>query len=161
MENLTRLHTEFTEISYPTAFYRAYSVIACSFAARSGEPKVLKFENFEERKDKDDKRYFQLSYKRSKQTGGTDEADTFCLINGKAEVEAIMNWMSFFDLSERTGNFFRYVKLKKSGLWKATKEVIIFNNTQSLNKIKFVILVRILGKILAPMSGKKLQSCWV
>jgi hypothetical protein len=124
MEDLTRLHTDFKDISYPVAFYRAYSVVACSFAARSGEPKNLRFENFEARKDKDGKRYFQLSYKRSKQTGSTNEIDTFCLINGAVEVEAIINWMSFFDEHDRTGYFFRYVRLKSDGKWRATKEVI-------------------------------------
>jgi len=127
IENLTRLHTEFKEVSYPAAFYRAFSTVACAFAARSGEPKRLTFENFEERKDKDGKIFFQLSYKRSKQTSGTDETDTFCLIKGKAEVEAIVNWMSFFNPLERKGAFFRYVKLRKDGSWRATKEVLYLN----------------------------------
>ena len=127
IENLTRLHTEFKEVSYPAAFYRAFSTVACAFASRSGEPKRLTFENFEERKDKDGKIFFQLSYKRSKQTSGTDETDTFCLIKGKAEVEAIVNWMSFFNPLERKGAFFRYVKLRKDGSWRATREVLYLN----------------------------------
>ena len=135
MDNLKRLHTEFKEVSYPTAFYRAFPTVGCAFAARSGEPKKLMFENFEERKDKDGKVYFQLSYKRSKQTGGTDETDTFCLIKGKAEVEAILNWMSFFEPAARTGTFFRYVKLRKDGKWRATKEVQYLMNNYNIRTV--------------------------
>ena len=111
--NLTRLHSEYGEVSYPNAFYRVYSVIGCSFAARSGEPRLLTFEDFEERKDADGRRFYQLNYTRNKQTGGIDEADTFCLIKGKSKVEAVHNWFSFFNTMDQTGKFFRYVRMKK------------------------------------------------
>ena len=37
VQDLTRLHTGFKDISYPVAFYRAYSVVACSFAESAAE----------------------------------------------------------------------------------------------------------------------------
>ena len=113
-ENLTRLHSKFGEVSYPLAFYRVYSVIACSFAARSGEPRLLTFENFDQGIDANGRTFSQLNYTRNKQSSGVDETDTFCFIKGQAEVQAIQNWISFFNPAHRTGRFFRYVRLKKT-----------------------------------------------
>ena len=90
-------------------FQKVYSVIATSFAARSGEAVSMTWEQIKEvTEDSTGNQFFSVAYIRSKvRAGKCSNTDTFCYIKGDVEMLAIRNWMACFPLEERTGEFKR------------------------------------------------------
>ena len=76
--------------------------------------------------------YWKKNFKRSKNRGMVNEKDTFAIINGKLEVEAIDEYVDKFALEDRTGRFWRKLLVKGDGSIYGSMNVI---GKHTFNKI--------------------------
>ena len=113
-------------------FNKTYSVVATSYAGRSGEPIFIHFgfPGCKENKNtsyiaKRDTGEYEIQYNRNKARGKKKRnADSFTLITGELEIATIDKWIAYFPhsaikatndtMNGRTGRFFRSLKLNKN-----------------------------------------------
>jgi len=76
--------------------------------------------------------YWKKNFKRSKNRGMVNERETFAIINGTLEVEAIDEYVDKFALENRNGRFWRKLLVKGDGSIHGSMQVI---GKHSFNKI--------------------------
>ena len=126
-EEMIRFHNE-ADNSPDHTFWKAFTSIATSFAARSSEPCNIQFISAENqirimRLDNSD---FRIMYERSKKRGKDKKhVDKFSTISGDLEKASVQRMWDAFpaipvkgcngEMNGRTGRFFRYLQQTKDG----------------------------------------------
>lgn len=108
---------------------KAYAIIALSFGGRGGEVTMIEFKDVTRRTIAETGEIeVRVAYKRTK-TKGVPKTET-ALITGEIEIKVITDYENCFLPIEKTGRYFRKMKIGDDGIKiRATKQVLGHNTT--------------------------------